>query len=85
MSGADARYFMLGALDLGLVNGQYAFLTINLDPASLQGRNTWQGDDGRDQDSLKAFSGIQYYNYLGQIYYDKIIMCMHRLTYTLYI
>ena len=57
MSGADVRYFMLGAYDLGLTNGEYVFLTIDLSPFSILGKNTWQGEDGRDEDAAMAFQG----------------------------
>jgi hypothetical protein len=49
---------MLHALDLGMLNGDYAFLTVNLLPSAAIGNNTWMGNDGRDNDALLAFRGI---------------------------
>lgn len=49
---------MLHALDLGMLNGDYAFLTVNLLPSAAIGNNTWMGNDGRDIDALLAFRGI---------------------------
>lgn len=75
MSGADVRYFMLGALDLGLLNGEYAFLTIDLSESSMVGTNSWQGNDGRDEDAKKAFEGTLPNIYvLRPIYFIAIII-----------
>ena len=49
---------MLHALDLGMLNGEYAFLTVNLLPSAAFGNNTWMGNDGRDKDAAMAFRGI---------------------------
>ena len=56
--GGDMRALMLHALDLGMLNGDYAFLTVNLLPSAAIGNNTWMGDDGRDVEAATAFRGI---------------------------
>ena len=52
------RALMLHALDLGMLNGDYAFLTVNLLPSAAIGNNTWMGNDGRDVEAALAFRGI---------------------------
>ena len=54
---ADMRNFMLHAYDLHMLDGTYAFISIGLVHAALQGNYTWQGNDGRDRDARKAFEG----------------------------
>ena len=56
--GGDMRALMLHALDLGMLNGDYAFLTVNLLPSAAIGNNTFMGNDGRDADAALAFRGI---------------------------
>ena len=56
--GGDIRALMLHALDLGMLNGDYAFLTVNLRPSAAFGNNSWMGNDGRDKDAAMAFRGI---------------------------
>ena len=56
--GGDIRALMLHALEMDMLNGDYAFLTVNLLPSAVIGNNTWMGNDGRDNDALLAFRGI---------------------------
>jgi len=49
---------MLFAHDLGMLNGDYAFLTVNLLPSAAIGNNTFMGNDGRDAEAAMAFRGI---------------------------
>ncbi|KAK3705058.1 hypothetical protein QZH41_009322, partial [Actinostola sp. cb2023] len=57
-SGGDIRDIMLNFLDLGLLNGKNAFITVHLPKRSYIGNNTWMGDDGRDVDARKAYEGV---------------------------
>ncbi|KXJ15243.1 Atrial natriuretic peptide receptor 1 [Exaiptasia diaphana] len=57
-SGGDIRDIMLNFLDLGLLNGKNAFITVHLPKRSYIGNNTWMGDDGRDDDAKKAYEGV---------------------------
>ena len=52
------RTLMLNALDLGMLNGDFAFLTVNLLPSAAFGNNTFVGNDGRDAEAALAFRGI---------------------------
>ena len=52
------RALMLHALDLGMLNGDFAFLTVNLLPSAAIGNNTFMGNDGRDAEAALAFRGI---------------------------
>lgn len=52
------RALMLFAHDLGMLNGDYAFLTVNLLPSAAIGNNTFMGNDGRDAEAALAFRGI---------------------------
>ena len=52
------RALMLNALDLGMLNGDFAFLTVNLLPSAAVGNNTFMGNDGRDAEATLAFRGI---------------------------
>lgn len=52
------RALMLQALDFGMLNGDYAFLTVNLLPSAAIGNNTFMGNDGRDAEAALAFRGI---------------------------
>ena len=52
------RALMLFAHDLGMINGDYAFLTVNLLPSAAIGNNTFMGNDGRDAEAAVAFRGI---------------------------
>ena len=52
------RAIMLNALDLGMLNGDFAFLTVNLLPSATVGNNTFMGNDGRDAEAALAFRGI---------------------------
>ena len=52
------RALMLHALDFGMLNGDYAFLTVNLLPSAAIGNNTFMGNDGRDAEAALAFRGI---------------------------
>jgi len=54
----DMRALMLNALDLGMLNGDFAFLTVNLLPSAAVGNNTFMGNDGRDAEAALAFRGI---------------------------
>ena len=56
--GGDVRDFMLNALDLNLINGEYAFICVDLIEDAHYGRNTWMGEDGRDGDAARAFNGL---------------------------
>ena len=56
--GGDMRALMLVAHDLGMLNGDYAFLTVNLLPSAAIGNNTFMGNDGRDAEAALAFRGI---------------------------
>ena len=56
--GGDMRALMLNALDLGMLNGDFAFLTVNLLPSAAVGNNTFMGNDGRDAEAALAFRGI---------------------------
>ncbi|XP_022107598.1 atrial natriuretic peptide receptor 2-like [Acanthaster planci] len=56
--GGDVRDLMLNSLDLGLINGEFAFVCVDLIEDAHYGRNTWMGDDGRDEDAAKAFNGL---------------------------
>lgn len=56
--GGDMRALMLFAHDLGMLNGDYAFLTVNLLPSAAIGNNTFMGNDGRDAEAALAFRGI---------------------------
>ncbi|XP_078374364.1 atrial natriuretic peptide receptor 3-like [Oculina patagonica] len=56
--GGDMRALMLYAYDLGMLNGDYAFLTVNLLPSAAIGNNTFMGNDGRDAEAALAFRGI---------------------------
>ena len=56
--GGDMRALMLHALDLGMLNGDFAFLTVNLLPSAAVGNNTFMGNDGRDAEAALAFRGI---------------------------
>ncbi|RMX38935.1 hypothetical protein pdam_00016427 [Pocillopora damicornis] len=56
--GGDIREIMLNFLDLGLLNGNYAFITVHLPKRSYIGNNTWMGNDGRDNDAKKAYEGV---------------------------
>ncbi|XP_072020667.1 atrial natriuretic peptide receptor 1-like [Amphiura filiformis] len=56
--GDDARSILLDALDLGMLNGDYAFFTNEITWQSREGAIGWMGDDGRDEDAVKAFTGI---------------------------
>lgn len=49
---------MLFAHDLDMLNGDYAFLTVNLLPSAAIGNNTFMGNDGRDAEAALAFRGI---------------------------
>ena len=49
---------MLNALDVGLINGDYAFICVDLVEDAHYGRNTWMGEDGRDAEALEAFDGL---------------------------
>ncbi|XP_006822843.1 resact receptor-like [Saccoglossus kowalevskii] len=56
--GGDARNLVLHAYDKGLLNGNYVFYMIEISTLDIQfGVNTWMGDDGRDDDAIKAFEG----------------------------
>ena len=48
---------MLHASDLGMIDGTYAFITIDIMLSARFGENTWQGDDGRDDVAVAAFEG----------------------------
>ncbi|KAK2188313.1 hypothetical protein NP493_136g03011 [Ridgeia piscesae] len=48
---------MLHASDLGLLNGQFVFITMGMVLSARIGANTWQGNDGRDDESFAAFEG----------------------------
>ena len=50
---------MLHASDLDMVNGDYVFITIETSLSGRYGANTWQGEDGRDNESVAAFEGNQ--------------------------
>ena len=52
------RALMLTAHDLGMLNGDYVFLTVNLLPSAAIGNNTFMGNDGRDAEAAFAFRGI---------------------------
>ena len=52
------RAIMLNALDLGMLNGDFAFLTVNLLPSATVGSNTFVENDGRDSAAALAFRGI---------------------------
>ncbi|XP_033122630.1 atrial natriuretic peptide receptor 1-like [Anneissia japonica] len=56
--GGDVRDVMLHSLDLGMINGEYIFFTVDLFDYAYVGNNTWMGDDGRDDDALLAFGSI---------------------------
>ena len=56
--GGDIRALMLVAHDLDMLNGDYAFLTVNLLPSAAIGNNTFMGNDGRDAEAALAFRGI---------------------------
>lgn len=56
--GGDMRALMLTAHDLGTLNGDYAFVTVNLLPSAAIGNNTFMGNDGRDDEAAFAFRGI---------------------------
>ena len=51
------RDFMLHAHDLKMLDGKYAFMSFGFIYEALSGKNTWQGNDGRDATALKAFEG----------------------------
>ncbi|XP_038050160.1 atrial natriuretic peptide receptor 1-like [Patiria miniata] len=56
--GGDIRDLMLNALDLGLLNGEFAFICVDVVEDAMYGRNTWMGEDGRDADAAQAFDGL---------------------------
>ena len=56
--GDDVRSILLDALDLGMLNGDYAFFTNEVTWQSRNGSIGWMGDDGRDDDAVKAFTGM---------------------------
>jgi len=56
--GGELRALILNALDLGMLNGDFAFLTVNLLPSADVGNNTFMGNDGRDAETAFAFRGI---------------------------
>ncbi|XP_033122599.1 atrial natriuretic peptide receptor 3-like [Anneissia japonica] len=56
--GGDVRDIMLYAFDLGMIDGDYIFFTVDLFDYAYVGNNTWMGDDGRDDDALLAFGSI---------------------------
>ena len=58
--GSDVRSFMLDAYDLGMINGEYTFLTNEVTLESRYGEGSWMGPDGRDEDAIKAFTGKDY-------------------------
>ncbi|XP_038077863.1 atrial natriuretic peptide receptor 1-like [Patiria miniata] len=54
--GTDVRNFLLDALDLGMMDGTYAFFTTEV---SLSAReDVSEPNDGRDDDAIKAFAGL---------------------------
>ncbi len=55
--GSDVRSFLLDAYDLGMMNGEYAFFTNEVTLEARFGEGSWMGDDGRDEDAIKAFNG----------------------------
>ncbi|EDV21316.1 uncharacterized protein TRIADDRAFT_30655 [Trichoplax adhaerens] len=56
--GGDIREIMLNAKDLGLLNGDYAFIAVELNIDSHIGANTWMGADNRDNEALDAYNGM---------------------------
>lgn len=56
--GGDIREIMLNAKDLGLLNGKYAFIAVELNIDSHIGSKTWMGNDTRDKEALEAYNGI---------------------------
>ena len=56
------RDFMIHAFDSDMLDGTYAFLTFGFIYEAMFGRNTWQGEDGRDEDVAQAFHGKKYEN-----------------------
>nr|QNG40927.1 ANPR-like 4 [Placozoa sp. H4] len=56
--GGDIREIMLNAKDLGLLNGKYAFIAVELNIDSHIGSQTWMGNDTRDQEALEAYNGM---------------------------
>ncbi len=56
--GSDVRSFLLDAYDLGMMNGEYAFFTNEVTLESRYSEGSWNGLDGRDDDAIKAFTGM---------------------------
>ena len=54
---SDMRDFMIHAFDSNMLDGTYAFFTFGFIHEALHGHNTWQGEDGRDDDVKIAFEG----------------------------
>lgn len=56
--GADIRDLMLNAYDLGMTNGEYAFICVDLLQDAYVGADTWMANDGRDADAERSFNGL---------------------------
>ena len=56
----DRRKFMLMAHDLGMVDGDYVFYTIDMlpDEDSITSINVWSSTDGRNTAARKAFEAV---------------------------
>ena len=56
----DRRRFMLTAHDMGMSNGDYVFLTMEMLPEEdlLNPTETWFGSDGRNTEAKKAFETV---------------------------
>ncbi|XP_033126595.1 atrial natriuretic peptide receptor 1-like [Anneissia japonica] len=56
--GSDVRNFLLLAKAGDMINGEYAFFSIEVPLASRFGENGWMGNDTKDDDAIEAFEGL---------------------------
>ena len=66
----ERRAFVLKAYDLGMTNGEYVFLTMDVTPvddvASIA--NVWRGADSRDQAARRAFESVFHVGLLADVF-----------------
>ncbi len=66
-----------------MLNGEYAFFTNEVTWQSREGAIGWMGDDGRDEDAVKAFTGRQIISILFLVMpYPKAAKSVNKFTVT---
>ncbi|XP_071941268.1 atrial natriuretic peptide receptor 1-like [Antedon mediterranea] len=56
--GSDVRNVLLLAKSSNMLNGEYAFFSVEVTLDARFGANGWMGNDGRDEEANEAFEGL---------------------------